>query len=82
LRVSGRKFGFIAAVLGVVAALGASAGPRDAQGKSNWTLDDLLKQLDMEAKSFHALSANVERTKVTVVVARLTVDVGRAASMI
>src|SRR3970040_847299 len=68
LRISGRKFGFIAVVLGVVAALGASAGPGNAQGKSKWTLEDLLKQLDAEAKSFHALSANGERNTVSVVV--------------
>ena len=77
LRISGEKFGFIAVVLGVVAALGASAGPGNAQGKSKWTLEDLLKQLDAEAKSFHALSANVERTKVTVVVNDRSTETGQ-----
>jgi outer membrane lipoprotein-sorting protein len=37
------------------------------QGR-NLTLDGILKQLDSSARSFHSLSANVERTKVTVVV--------------
>lgn len=32
------------------------------------TLDNVLRQLDRSAKDFHGLSANVERTKVTVVV--------------
>jgi outer membrane lipoprotein-sorting protein len=77
LRLSGKKFGFIIVVLGVVTALGASAGPRNAQGKANWTLEDLLKQLDTEAKSFHALSANVERTKVTVVVNDRSTETGQ-----
>ena len=48
-----------------------------AQGKSNWTLDDLLRQLDTEAKSFRALSANVERTKVTVVVNDRSTETGQ-----
>jgi outer membrane lipoprotein-sorting protein len=33
-----------------------------------WTLANVLRQLDSEAKDFHSLSADVERTKVTVVV--------------
>ena len=39
-----------------------------AQGKSTWTLDTVLRQLDMQSKTFRSLSADVERTKVTVVV--------------
>ncbi|MBI1750514.1 MAG: outer membrane lipoprotein carrier protein LolA [Acidobacteria bacterium] len=48
-----------------------------AQGKTTWTLEDLLKQLDSEAKSFRALSANVERTKVTVVVNDRSTETGQ-----
>jgi outer membrane lipoprotein-sorting protein len=77
LRFLGIQFGFVTAVLGVVAVLGASAALGNAQGKANWTLDDLLKQLDTEAKSFHALSANVERTKVTVVVNDRSTETGQ-----
>ena len=77
MKLSAKKFGFIIVVLGMTAALAASAGPRNAQGKANWTLDDLLKQLDTEAKSFHALSANVERTKVTVVVNDRSTETGQ-----
>jgi len=39
-----------------------------AQGKTTWTLDTVLRQLDMQSKTFRSLSADVERTKVTVVV--------------
>jgi outer membrane lipoprotein-sorting protein len=45
---------------------GASAKNNQAHGPV--TLDGVLGQLDQSAKSFHSLSANVERTKVTVVV--------------
>ena len=38
------------------------------QNHAAWTLETVLHQLDAEAKSFHSLSADVERTKVTVVV--------------
>jgi outer membrane lipoprotein-sorting protein len=39
-----------------------------AQGKGTWTHDTVLRQLDMQSKTFRSLSADVERTKVTVVV--------------
>jgi outer membrane lipoprotein-sorting protein len=38
------------------------------QGQPRWTLESVLKQLDEEAKSFRSLTANIEQTKVTVVV--------------
>lgn len=42
---------------------------RTAKGQShNFTVDGVLRQLDNSARSFHSLSANVERTTVTVVV--------------
>src|SRR5450759_4893384 len=45
------------------------AGARvGAPQQSNWTLDNVLKQLDTEAREFHSLTADLERTKVTVVV--------------
>jgi len=37
-----------------------------AQG--NWTVDSVLKQLDTQAADFHSLTADLDRTKVTVVV--------------
>lgn len=53
-------------LLPIVAALCLCLTVRGAQ--SPWTLDGVLRQLDHEAGDFRSLSANVERTKVTVVV--------------
>jgi outer membrane lipoprotein-sorting protein len=39
-----------------------------SQTKPAWTVQNVLRQLDAQAKDFHGLSADVERTKVTVVV--------------
>jgi outer membrane lipoprotein-sorting protein len=39
-----------------------------AQNHGSWTLESVLHQLDAQAKTFRSLSADVERTKVTVVV--------------
>jgi outer membrane lipoprotein-sorting protein len=36
--------------------------------QTNWTLDNILKQMDAQAATFHSLTADLERTKVTVVV--------------
>ena len=36
--------------------------------QNNWTLENVLKQLDTQAASFQSLKADLERTKVTVVV--------------
>jgi outer membrane lipoprotein-sorting protein len=49
----------------LVAALLASAMPAGAQ---KWTLESALKRLDEESKKFKAMSASVEKTKVTVIV--------------
>ena len=39
-----------------------------ASQQTNWTLESVLKQLDAQAADFHSLTADLERTKVTVVV--------------
>lgn len=39
-----------------------------SQSREPWTWNTVREELDREAKSFHSLSANMERTKVTVVV--------------
>lgn len=46
------------------------AGVPPARGQSHpaWTLEGVLRQLDAAAKDFHSLSADIERTKVTIVV--------------
>jgi outer membrane lipoprotein-sorting protein len=54
-----------AAVVGFTLSAGAQVG---APQQSNWTLEAVLKQLDTQAGEFHSLTADLERTKVTVVV--------------
>ncbi len=46
------------------------------QGHGTWTLESILKELDAEAKDFHSLAADVERTKVTVVVNDRSTEIG------
>ena len=58
----------------------AQAAPAFAarhQGNSAWTLESVLKQLDAEAKDFHSLTADLERTKVTVVVNDKSTETGQ-----
>src|SRR6266404_3030347 len=51
----------------VIAAFTAFAGWSSSQQYSG-TLESVLKQLDIQAGDFHSLTADLERTKVTVVV--------------
>ena len=53
---------------GIAIVLLAATSAAPAQRRSTWTLESVLNQVDAEARSFHSLSADVERTKVTVVV--------------
>jgi len=46
----------------------ACRGALGAQNHTPWTVESVLRQLDVQSSDFHSLSANVERTKVTVVV--------------
>lgn len=55
-------FGLAPAVMNSPAMFAASSQ------QSNWTLDNVLKQLDSRAADFQSLTADLERTKVTVVV--------------
>ena len=48
--------------------LNVCAGRAASQAQPHWTLEAILKQLDAEAKEFRSLTADLERTKVTVVV--------------
>lgn len=60
-----------AAVLALWAGIGLAfvcSPAAHAQGRSSWSMESVLGELDAAAKSFHSLSADVERTKVTVVV--------------
>lgn len=47
-----------------------------SQSRGPWTLESVLRQLDMQDKTFHSLSADVERTKVTVVVNDRSTETG------
>jgi outer membrane lipoprotein-sorting protein len=68
------------AVLGCAAAVAGSPVPA-ARGSSSqqtgWTLENVLKQLDTQAADFHSLTADLERTKVTVVVNDKSTESGR-----
>lgn len=52
----------------VCAACAVTWGSGVGQTRGSWTLERVLSELDDAAKGFHSLSADVERTKVTVVV--------------
>jgi outer membrane lipoprotein-sorting protein len=54
-----------AAVTGVMLSFAAGAA---APAQGNWTVENVLKQLDTQATDFQSLTADLERTKVTVVV--------------
>ena len=53
------------AVVGFIVPAGAQVS---APQQSNWTLEAVLKQVDTQAGEFRSLTADLERTKVTVVV--------------
>src|ERR1700692_4938739 len=69
MRVSGKIYRISVLLCAVVTAASlfhtilASTSPQ-----TNWTLDNILKQMDAQAANFHSLTADLERTKVTVVV--------------
>ena len=64
-----RKCGAAALVFGVGIALSCICLPTaSAQNRGPWNMEGVLDQLDIAAKTFRGLSADVERTKVTVVV--------------
>jgi outer membrane lipoprotein-sorting protein len=69
MKVSGTVYRISLLLCAVVAAallfstIRASTSPQ-----TNWTLDNILKQMDVQAAGFQSLTADLERTKVTVVV--------------
>ncbi len=46
-------------------------------GQNHWTLEATMKQLDQESRNFHSLTADIERTKVTVVVNDKSTESGK-----
>jgi len=76
MKVSGRVFRICA----LLCALAASSFPPPqaaVSAQSSWTLDNVLKQMDAQAADFHSLTADMERTKVTVVVNDKSTESGR-----
>jgi len=69
MRVSGALYKISVLLCTMVAAASFfSAIQASASQQTNWTLDNILKQMDAQAANFHSLTADLERTKVTVVV--------------
>ena len=56
---------------------GTPRPPASGQNQTNWTLENILKQLDAAAKEFRSLTADLERTKVTVVVNDRSTETGQ-----
>jgi outer membrane lipoprotein-sorting protein len=54
--------------LAAIAITSTLSKPAAAENHGSWTLPAVLRQLDVTAKDFQSLSADIERTKVTVVV--------------
>src|SRR3984893_8299470 len=63
-----------AAAVSATFSVSGSGGPSQ---QSNWTLESVLKQLDTQAGDFHSLTADLERTKVTVVVNDKSTESGK-----
>ncbi len=61
----------------LLASLGAARPASLGPNQSAWTTDAVLKQLDTAAKEFHSLTADLERTKVTVVVNDRSTETGQ-----
>jgi outer membrane lipoprotein-sorting protein len=67
--------GVLCAATAATAFVLAAAPAAPPQG--NWTLDNVLKQLDTQAADFQSLTADLERTKVTVVVNDKSTESGK-----
>jgi len=69
-----RRFVIVIAVS--IWAVSVSPAGAAAQNHIRWTLDTVLQHLNVSAKEFRSLSAEVERTKVTVVVNDRSTEAG------
>jgi outer membrane lipoprotein-sorting protein len=67
-RLSGKRIAAVFVFLAAIGATRALSQQAAAENRGPWTLSAVLRQLDAVAKDFHSLSADIERTKVTVVV--------------
>ena len=57
--------------------LGGKARAARAQARTRWTMDAVTRELDNAAKSFHSVTADVERTTVTVAVNDRSTESGK-----
>jgi outer membrane lipoprotein-sorting protein len=71
-----RQIGAKAGALTVVALLTCALAWATVGQNRSWTVNSVLHQMDESAKNFHSLSADVERTKVTVVVNDKSTETG------
>jgi outer membrane lipoprotein-sorting protein len=74
-RIVGIVIGVLCVAVAGVLLPFASGAAASAQG--NWTVDSVLKQLDTQAAVFQSLTADLERTKVTVVVNDKSTESGK-----
>lgn len=77
-KVSGivRFVGIALCAVAMLSLFSSDAGTAVSQ-QSNWTLDSVLKQMDTKAADFRSLTADMERTKVTVVVNDKSTESGK-----
>ena len=69
MKVSGNIRGKVVLLCAAIAAFSPLVTIRaSTSAQSTWTVESVLKQLDAQAASFQSLTAELERTKVTVVV--------------
>lgn len=68
MRVLRAACGIFLLFFGLAPAVSRSPAARASSQQTSWTLDNVLKQLDARATDFQSLTAELERTKVTVVV--------------
>jgi len=77
MRVSPAAYRISAWLCALLAASFLSPVRAAGSQQTNWTLDNVLKQMDAQAASFRSLSADLERTKVTVVVNDKSTETGQ-----
>src|SRR5215469_16506093 len=73
MRLIGAK---LLCLCGILALSCSIAWPAARQNHSTWTTASVLREMDSGAKDFRSLSADVERTKVTVVVNDKSTETG------
>jgi outer membrane lipoprotein-sorting protein len=67
----------VALIAAVIAVAPFSAARAARSQQTSWTLENVLKQLDAQAADFQSLTADLDRTKVTVVVNDRSTESGR-----